>query len=197
MMNLISKDTARRLLSFSVGKKVAFLTLLYERMVPDLRSFCLSEGRDLSVFEKSRSEYWAYLASKSEGISWAKIREDILDATPDSEDFGYQEASFAINAALVAADIAGLLVDGQDAHLKEAMGYALNSLSAFAIDEIGVTAYDRAIANVIKTHPLLEREARTEEEDVAFLSIMQDPPWPKNILSTVQHRAETQSGLLC
>ncbi len=187
-MKLMPKETTTNLLSFSAGKKVAFLVLLYERMIPELRSFCLAESRDFSIFQRAREEYWQSLMDSSRSISWTQLREDILDATPDSEDFGSQEASFALNAALVAADIAGFLADGQDIHIVEAMGYALNSLSAYVIDESGVVAYDKTIGDVVKIHPLVQKEARTEEEDVAFLSTIQDPPWPENMYSVVRHR---------
>jgi uncharacterized protein YjaG (DUF416 family) len=196
MMKLMSKDTTANLLSFSGGKKVAFLVLLYERMIPELRSFCLAENRDYSVFRKAREEYWWSLMDSSRFISWTQHREDILNATPDSEDFGSQEASFALNAALVAAYISGFLADGQDIHVAEAMGYALDSLSAYVINETGVGAYDRTINDFVKVHPLVQKEARTQEEDVAFLSGIQDPPWPENIFSIAQRRAETQRGLL-
>src|SRR5271168_4665185 len=106
MMKLMSKETTTKLLSFSAGKKVAFLVLLYEKMLPELQSFCVTESRDFSIFQKAREEYWRSLMDSSPSISWIQFREDILNATPDSEDFGSQEASFALNAALVAADIA-------------------------------------------------------------------------------------------
>jgi uncharacterized protein YjaG (DUF416 family) len=196
MMRLMSKETTTNLLSFSTGRKVAFLVLLYEKMIPELRSFCLTESRDFSIFQNAREEYWRSLMDSSRSISWTQLREDILNATPDSEDFGSQEASFALNAALVAADIAGFLADGQDIHIVEALGYALNSLSAYVINETGAVAYDRTISDFVNVHSLVQKEARTEEEDVAFLSGIQDPPWPENIFSMVRHRAETQRGLL-
>jgi uncharacterized protein YjaG (DUF416 family) len=196
MLELMSKETTAHLLSFSAGKKVAFLMLLYERMVPELHSFCLAEGRDFSHFQKACEEYWRSLTDSSRSISWAQLREDILSATPNSEDFGSQEVSFALNAALVAADIAGFLADGQDIHVIEAMQYALNSLSAYAIDETGVVAYDKTINDLVRVHPLVQKEVRTEEKDVAFLSGIQDPPWPENVFSIVQHRAATQRSLL-
>ena len=195
-MKLMSNKTTAKLLSFSTGKKAAFLVLLYEKMIPELRSFCVTESRDFSIFQEAREEYWRSLMDSSPSISWTKLREDILNATPDSEDFGSQEASFALNAALVAADIAGFLADGQDIHIVEALGYALNSLSAYVIDETGVVSYDRTISDFVNVHPLVQKEARAEEEDVAFLAGFQDPPWPERIFSMVRRRAETQRGLL-
>ncbi len=129
MLELISKATAARLMSFPLGKKVAFLLLIYERMVPALRSFCLIENREFSTYQKARDEFWRSLRGGAQGVSWARVREDIFDATPDTEDYGSLEASFALDAALVAADIAGLLSDGQDDYLVEPLTFnVLNSL---------------------------------------------------------------------
>ena len=196
MLKLMSEETTAHVLSFSAGKKVAFLVLLYERMIPELRSFCLAESRDFSLFQKAREEFWQWLGSGDSSISWKQFREDILDATPDSEDFGTLVASFALNAALVAADIAGFIEDGRDSHLVEAIGYARNSLGAKATSEMEAVVFNRAVEVYVKAHPLVQKEARTEEEDVAFLSATQDPPWPENIFSSVRDRAETQRSLL-
>jgi len=38
------------------------------------------------------------LANGDSPIPWAQLTEDILDATPDTEDFGTLEGSFALNA---------------------------------------------------------------------------------------------------
>jgi uncharacterized protein YjaG (DUF416 family) len=200
MPELISKTAAARLMSFPTGKKVAFLLLLYERMIPALRSFCLLENRDFSTYQKARDEFWRSLMGDAQSVSWARLREDILDATPDSEDHGSLQASFALNAALVAADIAGLLADGQDSHLVDPLKfYVLNSLDAFIMHEKEVRVVDytmvRAIDEIVNTHPLVRRERQVEEADVAFLSATQVPPWPENVFSTVRHRAEAQLSL--
>jgi uncharacterized protein YjaG (DUF416 family) len=196
MMKLIANEVATKLLSFSAGKKVAFLILLYERMMPELRSFCLAEDRDFFIFEKARQEYWRSLLDGAHPMSWAQLREDILHATPDTEDFGSLEVSFALNAALVAANIAGFMADARDVHIVEAMEYALESLHAYVIDQMGLVAYDKAINNIVGGHPLVRKAARTEEEDVAFLSTIEDPPWSESMYSLVRGRAEGQHGLL-
>jgi hypothetical protein len=60
MLKLISKETALRLMSFPMGKKVAFLLLLYERMRP-ATYFYLAEGLAFSVFQEAREKFWASL----------------------------------------------------------------------------------------------------------------------------------------
>lgn len=77
-------------------------------------------------------------------ISWGQFMEDILDATPDTEEFGTLAASFALNAALIAAEIAGFIEDGQDSHIVEAIGYARDSLDAKATNEMGAVVFDRS-----------------------------------------------------
>jgi uncharacterized protein YjaG (DUF416 family) len=195
MLKLMSEEATAHLLSFSAGKKIAFLVLLYERMIPELRSFCLAEGRDFSIFQKARKEFWQWLMGGDSSISWGQFREDILSATPDSEDFDTLAASFALNAALVAADIAGFIEDGHDNHIVEAIGYARDSLDAYATNEMGAAVFNRAVEDYLKAHPLVQKEGRTEEKDVAFLGTMQDTPWAENVVSILRHRAETQGNL--
>ena len=190
------KKVADRLMSFPAGKKIAFLMFLYERMISALSSFCFAEGLDFSVFQKARDEFWRSLMSGVTPIEWTRLRDDILKATPDSEDYGSEEASFALNAALVAAGIAGFLADGQDAHVVEAMAHALNSLGAYVINEMGAVVYDRTINDSVKAHALVRKEAWKEEEDVAFLSAIQDTPWPEEVFAIVRRRSETQASLL-
>lgn len=124
MLKLMSQETTAHVLSFSAGKKVALLVLLYERMIPELRSFCVAENRDFSLFQRACEEFWQWLMGGDSSISWGQFREDILNAAPDTEDFGTLEGSFALNAALVAADIAGFIENGQERHVVEAIGYA-------------------------------------------------------------------------
>ena len=71
---LMSEEATTHLMSFSAGKKIAFLVLLYERMIPELRSFCLTEGRDFSVFQKARKEFWQWLMGGDSSISWGQFR---------------------------------------------------------------------------------------------------------------------------
>lgn len=190
------EETIARLQSLTAKKKLAFAVLLYERMIPELRIFTDAEGLDFSCFQKARDEFWRWLKGNESPVAWVQLREDILNATPDSEDFGSLAASFALNAALVAANIAGFLADGKDGHIIEAIGYARDSLDANATSEMGTIVYNKAVEDYVKAHPLVQREKRAEEEDIAFLNAMQDAPWSSNLFSMLQRRAETQGSLL-
>jgi hypothetical protein len=148
MLELLSKQAALRLMSFPVAKKVAFLLLLYERMRP-ATYFYLAEGLAFSVFEEAREKFWRSLIQGAPPLSWVRLRDDIHDAIPDGEDFGSLEASFAMNAALVAGDIAGLLDDGQDSHIVEAMQYVSNSIDAYVMEQLGVVVFDSSFSKLI------------------------------------------------
>ncbi len=56
--------------------------------------------------------------------------------------------------------------------------------------------YNKLVDDYVEAHPLVQQERRAEEEDVGFLSTMQDPPWSANIVSMLKSRAEAQQSLL-
>jgi hypothetical protein len=121
MLEILSAEQRSLLLSLSTMKKLAFPILLFDRMLPEIHSYFLASGRDFSIIQQARERFWRLLSS------WSELRETILDLLPDSEDDGSAAAQFARYAGLVAADIAGLVDDGQDSHVTEPIEYALES----------------------------------------------------------------------
>jgi uncharacterized protein YjaG (DUF416 family) len=196
MSELLSQQKKSLLVSFSKAKKIAFLVLLFERMLPELRSYFLATDRDLSVIQRAREEFWRLLSSDGAFVSWNELRETILDLLPDSEDDGSEAAQFARNAGLVAADLAGLADDGQDSHVTDAITYyASQSIYAKATDGMEIHAYSRAVEEAVRSHPLFQRERQQEEEDVMFLSRLPEGPWPQNMVSMLRDRAQAQQTL--
>jgi len=203
MLELMSEGTRAHLLAFLSKKKVAFLVLLYERMIPELRSFCLAESRDFSIFQRAREDFWRFLADDNSSISWPQLTQDILDAIPSSEDFGTLEGSFALNAGLLAAETAGFIGDGEDQHIVDATQYAFDSIDFKVQDTLKLEIigfYDRSVVSHVHArvlaHPLITRERQIEEEDVSFLTTLPDGQWPSDLLAMLRHRAESRRGLL-
>lgn len=120
----------------------------------------------------------------------------MLDATPDSEDFGTPAASSALSAALLAVAITEFIDDREDSHVLDAIGYALESVDAKAIGELEAPVVDLAVDSYVSSHPLVERERRAEESDVIFLTELPEAPWPSSMLSMLHARAVNQSTLL-
>src|SRR5580692_3680059 len=89
MLEIMAREIAFCLMSFSVGKKLAFLLFFYERMMPELRSFYFTEGLDFSVFQKAHHEFWRSLMDGAQSISWIEL---ISSA--------FNPGSIAIDAAL-------------------------------------------------------------------------------------------------
>ena len=196
MPELLSEQKKSLLLSFSKTKKLAFLMLLLDRMLPELRSYFLATGRDFSVIQRARERFWRLLSGDETLVCWNELRETILDLLPDSEDDGSEAAQFARYAGLVAADIAGLVDDGQDSHVTEPIEYALETIYATATTGMQIYVYSRAVEEAVTSHPLFRRERQQEEEDVMLLSRLPEPPWPPNVLSTLRERAQAQETLL-
>jgi uncharacterized protein YjaG (DUF416 family) len=196
MLELLTNEQKSLLLSFPRIKKLAFLILVCERMLPELRSYLHSSGRDFVLIEAARKKFWQLLSGDETSVSWDELTEKLLDLLPDSEDDGSLAAQFARNAGLVAADIAGLAEDGRNSHVVEAVGYAIESIDAKVSDEMRVFIYNRAIEEAILEHPLMRREGQREQEDIAWLRQLPEAPWPENIVSMLWDRVQTQEPLL-
>jgi hypothetical protein len=195
MLLLLSEKQLTCLLSLPSKKKAAFLVLLYQRMVPELRSFVLAQHRDFSCFQEAGERFWSELVGDSV-YPWLDLRERLLSALPDSEQFGSHHAYFALNCGLVAAELAGFLADGRNKHIIDAIGYARESLDSHATREGEAFIYDEHIEGRIESYPLVKMEREAEEEDVMFLTTLQDPPWATNVVSMLQQRAAAQAHLL-
>jgi hypothetical protein len=113
MLELQSAERKSLLLSFSRIKKLAFLILLYERMLPGLRSYFLASGRDFIVIQEADKQFWQLLSGDEKFVSWSELKENILDRLPDLDDDSSLPAPFALYAGLVAANIAGWLKTDQ------------------------------------------------------------------------------------
>jgi uncharacterized protein YjaG (DUF416 family) len=196
MLELLSARRKSLLLSFSTMKKLAFVILLYERMLPELRSYFLASGRDFTVIQAASERFWQLLSGDETFASWNELREKILDSLPDSEVDGSLAGQFALNAGLVAADIAGFAEDGENTHVIEAIEYARDSIHAKAASEMRTFVYDPTVEEAISRHPLVHRESQREEEDVTFLDSFPEAPWPRNVVSILRDRAQAQDSLL-
>jgi hypothetical protein len=130
------------------------------------------------------------------GLDAAIVTEKILDSLPDSEDDGSLAAQFALNAGLVAADIAGLAEDGENTHVIEAIEYARDSIHAKAASEMRTLVYDPTVEEAVSTHPLVHKERQREEEDLTFLGSFPEGPWLQNAVSMLRDRAQAQETLL-
>jgi hypothetical protein len=196
MLELLNAERKSLLLSFSTIKKLAFLILLFDRMLPELRSYFLASGRDFSIIQQARERFWRLLSGDETFASWSELRETILDLLPDSEDDGSSEAQFARYAGLVAADIAGLVDDGQDSHVTEPIEYALESIYATATSGMQVLVHNRALEEAVRKHPLMRKERQREDDDVTFVGGLPEAPWSQNVVSMLRDRAQAQEMLL-
>jgi uncharacterized protein YjaG (DUF416 family) len=196
MLELLTDKHKSLLLSFAKTKKLSFVILLCDRMMPELNSYFLSSGRNLVLFQSASKRFWQLLSGDETFASWDELKEQLLDLLPDSEDDGSLAAQFARNAGLVAADIAGLAEDGHNSHVIEAVGYAIESIDAKVSDEMRVFIHNRAIEQAILEHPLMQKERQREEDDVTFLARLPEAPWPQTVVSMLRDRAQAQDSLL-
>jgi hypothetical protein len=195
MRTLLSANEIAPLLTLSAEKKLAFLILLNARMIQELQSFCVSHDRDFAIFDSARKLFLEHLNGENPAVSLAQVRNDILKETPDTEDFVGVQTTFALNAGLVAWEIAGFLEDNLDQHLLDAIGYAGDSTDAYAVEEFGAIVIDAAVEAYASSHRFLVREKQREIADIEFLRNLSDDLPRNSLSSTLMSRLRSQGSL--
>jgi hypothetical protein len=167
-----------------------------ERQNQPVRALDFAPKKATASFRTASDRFWQLLSGDQSFRSWYELRETILDLLPDMDDDGSLEAQFALNAGLVAADIAGLAEDGQDSHVVEPLTYALESIYAKVSNEMRVSINARANDETIMKHLLMQKERQREHDDVEFVGALPKAPWSEGAVIMLRERVQVQESLL-
>jgi uncharacterized protein YjaG (DUF416 family) len=195
VLAVMSDHSVKQLLSLSKRKKLAFLVLLCDRMLPSLYSFCILQAWDFTPVKTARDAFWRSLQDGAALRSWHQLRQDVDKLLPDTEEFQSTDAVLALHAGCLVEDIGDFIIDGTDECFEDAIMQPLNSLRHHADLEYGGVAHGAAVEEYASSHPLILREKRTEERDVVFLQELQEPPWLESTIATLRERAAKQATL--
>jgi len=114
------------------------------------------------------------------------------EGAPDTEDFSHE---LTLNAALAMSDILEFVSDGRADHIMQVVTLARDSIHLYLSGLESSILSSREKASRIAEHPLMRREQRREERDLAFLSGLPDH-FDSNVISVLKERARTQPPLL-
>src|SRR5271163_4556386 len=100
--------------TLSRKKQLAFVLLVFERMLPSLVAFSKDTGFDDSCYLHAKDAAWAALenAPVDQSLNGACRR-----GAPDTEEYGHELTSFALDAALAIIDIMEFVQDGCADHI--------------------------------------------------------------------------------
>lgn len=176
-------------------KQLAFVLLVFERMLPSLIAFSKYTAFDAACYLEARDAAWAVLQNSKDGIANQSLGEACIRNAPDTEEFSHELTTYALNAALAMADIMEFTLDGNVNHIANTLTLARDSVDLYlnSLDSsiLSSPELDRKIA----AHPLMQQELRRQEEDIRFLSGLPDH-FENETISALRARTSTQPPML-
>ena len=181
-------------LSLPLKKQLAFGLLIFERMLPSLVSFSRDTGRDSACFLKGRDVVWTELANNHGPVSTQRLREECDGNIPDTEEFSHRLTSFALNAALTMTELLDFIADRSTKHISYISSLATDSADLCASGLLDGAHSAQRDANLI-SHPLIQKELRTQPEDLWFLFRLPEE-FDDEALAALKNRAMHQASLI-
>jgi uncharacterized protein YjaG (DUF416 family) len=178
--------------TLSPKKQLAFVLLVFERMLPGLVAFSKDTSFDDSCYLQAKDAAWGALQN---GAVDRRLNQACIRSAPDTEKFSHELTSYALNAALAINDIVEFTLDGRADHIAYVSTLARDSIHLYlrSLEPSIVSSPEEDTK--IAGHPLMQQEQRREEEDIRFLSGLPDE-LDSDVISALRARASTQPPLL-
>ena len=187
-------ESKRDLDSLSVSKKLAFILLLCERMMPAFQKFSADTGFYISRYQGYLERGWAYLNGKSNLGGYEDASRDCYDNAPDTEAFDHVLTSAALNATLSIGALMSFLSDHNVDHIIEVTDLARDTVALYVQITEAVPPLSLGFDEVMN-HPLVQQELLRQEEDLRFLSSLPDNVEREEV-QQIKKRLERMSELI-
>jgi uncharacterized protein YjaG (DUF416 family) len=149
-------------------KRIGFILLLCERMIPNLIKFGYDTGFDISNYLKLIALGWESLNELRNGTDYKNLSEISFADAPNTEEFVHRFTSLALNAALSVSSLMSIVDDGRIEHAVEAAQLACDGVELYIQFLESVPPIPLARSKVLD-HPLMQRELACQESDLEFL----------------------------
>jgi uncharacterized protein YjaG (DUF416 family) len=137
-------------------KKLAFMLVLCERLIPAMDQFARETGHDGAIFRECLDKAWCHLAGNGGAFNWSKLSQQCLRRVPDTEDIDHPLTSEALDAALAIEAMVSFLADGDIDHVIEARDLARDTATFCA-------------RNIDGEDVLMQQELQRQVKDLQFL----------------------------
>lgn len=151
-------------------KRIAFMVLCCERMVPNYRRFTMDSGfGDSNVLRDSLDAAWAWLASGQLPANLPEKQALVEAQAPDTAEFISPFTSAALDAANAVAAVLAALATPQEADAIEVATLARDTLDLYIQETENLNPNDPQTEEAIIYHPLMQAELQRQHDDLAEL----------------------------
>jgi len=171
IMETFDEDRLRQSLSrLDPWKRVAFMALCCERMVPNYDRFTADSGfGDSQVLRHGIDAAWSWLESNRVPDDLGTVRARVEQQAPDTETFSSPFTSAALDAANVVASVLDAVSQPEGADAVEVASLARDTVDLYVQEIENLDPNDRGLEEAIRRHPLMQAELRRQREDLAYL----------------------------
>jgi uncharacterized protein YjaG (DUF416 family) len=171
MLEFDKASLSYRLSSLSARKRLAFMLLLCERMMPGFQKFGADTGFDLSIHHECLEKGWAYLGGNPNPESYEELAERCLESTPDTEDYQHILTSAALDTALSVRNLMLFLSDHNTYPIVESAGFACDTMFMWVEKRTPVPAQSvHEAMEMVLRDPLVQQELSRQAEDIEFVA---------------------------
>jgi uncharacterized protein len=151
-------------------KRVAFMALCCERMVPNYDRFTADSGfGDSQVLRRGIDAAWSWLDSDRVPDDSKSVRAQVEQQAPNTEDFSSPFTSAALDAANAVASLLDAVAEPDGADPGEVASLARDTVDLYVQEIEKLDPNDRGIENAIRLHPLMQSELRRQRDELAYL----------------------------
>jgi uncharacterized protein len=151
-------------------KRVAFMALCCERMVPNYDRFTADSGfGDSRVLRRGVDAAWTWLESGRLPDDLGTLRAQAEQQAPNMEDFSSPFTSAALDAANAVASLLDAVGEPEGADPVEVAGLARDTVDLYVQEIEKLDPNDRGLEDAIRRHRLMQAELRHQRDDLANL----------------------------
>jgi uncharacterized protein YjaG (DUF416 family) len=170
-METFDEDRLRQSLArLDPWKRMAFMTLCCERMVPNYDRFTADSGfGDSLVLRRGIDAAWSWLESNRVPDDFESVRARVEQQAPDTAGFSSPFTSAALDAANAVASVLDAISEPEGADAIEVASLARDTVDLYVQEIENLDPNDRGLEEAIRRHPLMQAELRRQREDLAHL----------------------------
>jgi uncharacterized protein YjaG (DUF416 family) len=151
-------------------KRVAFMALSCERMVPNYDRFSADSGfGDPKVLRRGIDAAWSWLESERVPDDLKSMRAQVEQQAPNTEAFSSPFTSAALDAANAVASLLEALDEPGGADPVEVASLARDTVDLYVQEIENLDPNDRGLEDAIRRHPLMQTELRRQRDDLNYL----------------------------
>lgn len=196
-METFDEDILRQLLArLDPWKRVAFMALVSERIVPNYDQFrAESDFGDSQILRRAVEAAWSWLESDRKPNDLTTLRAQVRQQAPDTERFSSPFTSAALDAANAVVSLLDAIDHPDRADAVEVASLARDTVDLYVQEIENLDPNDPRLEDAIRHHPLMQAELRRQREDVAYLERCSGSRWDVARQLRVQRSGEATGSL--